>query len=129
MLHKIMKTTALSGALLFSISIAQAGSLENLERERAIAIETMLSPSLKAEERLDRAMISKRRLVDLERMVIRDKKLAQNNTPIVRTAFENYNLTFLVHASTEANKTLLDHWLEEIGVSTHSLGTARIGRR
>jgi hypothetical protein len=74
-------------------------------------------------------MISKRRLVDLERMVIRDKKLAQNNTPIVRTAFENYNLTFLVHASTEANKTLLDHWLEEIGVSTHSLGTARIGRR
>jgi hypothetical protein len=129
MLHKIIKTTALSGALLFSISIAQAGSLENLERERAIAIETMLSPSLKAEERLDRAMISKRRLVDLERMVIRDKKLAQNNTPIVRTAFENYNLTFLVHASTEANKTLLDHWLEEIGVSTHSLGTARIGRR
>jgi hypothetical protein len=129
MLHKIIKTIALSGALLFSISIAQAGSLENLERERAIAIETMLSPSLKAEERLDRAMISKRRLVDLERMVIRDKKLAQNNTPIVRTAFENYNLTFLVHASTEANKTLLDHWLEEIGVSTHSLGTARIGRR
>jgi hypothetical protein len=129
MLHKIIKTRALSGALLFSISIAQAGSLENLERERAIAIETMLSPSLKAEERLDRAMISKRRLVDLERMVIRDKKLAQNNTPIVRTAFENYNLTFLVHASTEANKTLLDHWLEEIGVSTHSLGTARIGRR
>ena len=129
MLHKIIKTIALSGAILFSISIAQAGSLENLERERAIAIETMLSPSLKAEERLDRAMISKRRLVDLERMVIRDKKLAQNNTPIVRTAFENYNLTFLVHASTEANKTLLDHWLEEIGVSTHSLGTARIGRR
>lgn len=129
MLRKIMLTTALSGALLFSVSDAQAGSLENLERERAIVIETMLSPSLKADERLDRVAISKRRLVDLERMVIRDKKLAQKNTPIVRTAFENYNLTFLVHSSTEANKTLLDHWLEQIGVSTHGLETARIGRR
>ena len=31
----------------------------------------------------------------------------------VRTAFENYDLSFLVHASIEKNRTLIDHWLEQ----------------
>jgi len=129
MTNKIIATAVLSAALVAGIAETRAGSLENLERERAIVVETMLSPSLRSNERDDKIEVSKRRLVDLERMVIRDKSLATKNTPVVRTAFENYDLTFLVHSSTEVQKTIMDHWLEQIGVSTQSLMTARMGRR
>ena len=107
----------------------QAGTLENLERERALALETLLSPDVSPAEREDRTALSRARLVDLERMVMRDESLKGKNTPAVRVAFESYDLTFLVHASVEKNRTLVDHWLEQIGVTTNSLMSARVGRR
>ena len=108
---------------------AQAGTLENLERERAIVLDAYLAQALKPAERQSKTQVSRTRLIDLERMVLRDKSLAGKNTPRVRKAFDNYDLTFLVHASTEANRSVLDHWLEQIGVSTHSLMNTRLGRR
>ena len=60
---------------------------------------------------------------------MRDGSLKGRNTPAVRTAFQNYDLTFLVHASIEKNRTLIDHWLEQVGVTTNSLMSARVGRR
>ena len=108
---------------------AQAGTLENLERERAIVLDAYLDQALKPVERQSKTQVSHTRLIDLERMVLRDKSLAGKNTPRVRKAFDNYDLTFLVHASTEANRSVLDHWLEQIGVSTHSLMNTRLGRR
>ncbi|MDG2033651.1 MAG: hypothetical protein P8J29_06925 [Rhodospirillales bacterium] len=117
----------------FTVTLAAngviAGPLENLERERAIAVETLLSTSINTQEKQDKVNVSKRRLVDLERMVIRDKSIASKNTPIVRAAFDNYDLTFLVHASTENQRSLMDHWLKQVGVSTNAVMTARIGRR
>ena len=114
---------------LSAIASAQAGTLENLERERAIFIDTLLDPDATPKERMETARISKRRLVDLERMVLRDKALAGRNTPTVRRAFENYDLTFLVNASTERNISAIDAWLAEIGITTQSLMSAKIGRR
>ena len=108
---------------------AQAGTLENLERERAIFIDSLLDPDASPTERQDKITISKRRLVDLERMVLRDKSLTGRNTPTVRRAFENYDLTFLVHASTEKNVSAIDAWLGEIGITTQSLMSAEMGRR
>ncbi|MEM7224228.1 MAG: hypothetical protein AAF495_14695 [Pseudomonadota bacterium] len=108
---------------------AQADTLENLERERALALETLLSPDVSPAEREDRTALSRARLVDLERMVMRDDNLKGKNTPAVRTAFESYDLTFLVHASVERNRSLVDHWLEQVGVTTNSLMSARMGRR
>ena len=90
-----------TAACLAATGAAQAGTLENLERERAIMVETILDPSLTAVERQRKIVLSQNRLVDLERMVIRDKSLAGKNTPVVKKAFENYDLTFLVHASVE----------------------------
>ena len=117
----------------FTVTLAAngviAGPLENLERERAIAVETLLSTSINTQEKQDKINVSKRRLVDLERMVIRDKSIASKNMPIVRAAFDNYDLTFLVHASTENQRSLMDHWLKQVGVSTNAVMTARIGRR
>ncbi len=106
-----------------------AGTLENLERERAIVLDAYLDQALDPTERESRTQISRNRLIDLERMVLRDKSLAGKNTPHVRKAFDNYDLTFLIHAATEDNRDVLDHWLEQIGISTDSLMNARVGRR
>ncbi len=108
---------------------ANAGTLENLERERAIVLDTYLDQALQLAERQSKTRVSRTRLIDLERMVLRDKSLSGKNTPRVRKAFDNYDLTFLVHASTESNRGVLDHWLEQIGISTHSLMNTRLGRR
>ncbi|WP_259780176.1 hypothetical protein [Aestuariispira ectoiniformans] len=108
---------------------AQAGSLENLERERADVIATMLDPGVNAQDRQQKLSRARHRLVDLERMVLRDNDLKGKNTPVVRIAFRNYDLTFLAHASVEKNLTLQDQWLDQIGVSTASLMDARVGRR
>ncbi len=112
-----------------AIGAVAAGTLENMERERAILLETILSGDLNPGERENRIQVARTRLVDLERMVLRDKKLIGHNTPAVRAAFNNYDLTFLVHASTEKNRSIADHWLGEIGVSTAALMNARKGRR
>ena len=112
-----------------AIGGAAAGTLENMERERAILLETILSGDMNAAERESRIQVAKTRLVDLERMVLRDKKLIGRNTPAVRAAFDNYDLTFLVHASTENSRSIADHWLGEVGVSTTALMNARMGRR
>ncbi len=125
-----LAATALSFALAFSLaSGASAGTLENLERERAIMLETLLSGDLGVAERQSRIEVSRARLVDLERMVLRDSDLVGKNTPLVRSAFDNYDLTFLVHASVEKRRALADHWLGEIGISTQTLSNARMGRR
>jgi hypothetical protein len=122
----LMVAWVLCGA---ALGPAQADTLENMERERAILLDALLSPGLTVAEREGRITISKTRLIDLERMVLRDKSLMGRNTPTVRAAFENYDLTFLVHATAEKNVALIDHWLHEVGVSTPALMNARIGRR
>ncbi len=129
----IRKTTLAAAAVLVGLAgaagTAQAGSLETLERERASLIETMLSPAIPAHERHGKAAQAKTRLADLERIVLRDKSLAEQNTPVVRKAFENYDLTFLVHASAEKDTALVDHWLEQVKITTSSLMHTRVGRR
>jgi len=111
------------------LSLAHAGSLENLERERAILIQTMLSGDVGVQERETKLEISGVRLVDLERMVLRDKSLSGKNTSMVQAAFQNYDLTFLVHASVEKSRSVTDHWLQSVGLSTQTLVNARMGRR
>jgi hypothetical protein len=125
----VLKTTIAAAVLVLTGSGAWAGALENMERERAIMLDTLLSGDIAAGERRSRGAVSSARLIDLERMVLRDKSLVGKNTPLVRAAFENYDLTFLVHAATEKNRSPLDHWMTEIGVSTQTILNARTGRR
>ncbi|MBL4721695.1 MAG: hypothetical protein JKY20_11265 [Alphaproteobacteria bacterium] len=128
-MKNMIKTTVFATAILALSSNAWAGALENMERERAIMLETLLSGDIVASEKRSRGAISSARLIDLERMVLRDKSLVGKNTPLVRAAFENYDLTFLVHAAAEKNRSPLDHWMTEIGVSTQTILNARTGRR
>ena len=116
-------------AAVLAAPTAQAGSLENLERERALLVEAFIEPDPMPAERQARIALSSRRLVDLERMVLRDDSLTGRNTPTVRRAFANYDLTFLVHAATEQDMAVVDIWLEQIGITSQSILSARRGRR
>ena len=116
-------------ALAVTAGAAQAGIIENLERERAIAIETLLSPEMAPAERHAKIAVSKGRLVDLERIVLRDTSLAGRATPAVKRAFDSYDLTFLVHAATENNLTVMDHWLDQLDLTAQSLTIAQRRRR
>lgn len=130
MKHSNRYLTAAVFVLAAGVSIStQARSLENMERERALLLNSMLTSELTPEKRQAKVEVSRNRLIDLERLVLRDKSLVGKSTPSVRAAYENYDLTFLVHASFEHSRTLLDHWLQQVGVSTESLMNARIGRR
>ncbi len=125
----LLATMAVAAAAISYAPTADAGTVENLERERAIAIETMLNPELKAHERHAKVELFKRRLVDLERMALRDERLKGRNTRNVRRLFENYELSFLIHASVEKNLNVFDAWLEQIGVSTQTVMSATTRRR
>ncbi|MBH67130.1 MAG: hypothetical protein CMM58_02135 [Rhodospirillaceae bacterium] len=118
---RIIQISIAGLGLLFSSIASQAGTLENLERERAFLIKAFLDPELTVADRLTKLEAAKPRLVDLERMVLRDDSLTGRNTPVVRKAFSNYDLTFLVHSSTESNKSLIDTWLEQLGITTNTV--------
>lgn len=128
MKHPLTATALAIAAVAVTPAGAAAGSIENLERERTILVENMLDPEMTAEERLAKMALSKRRLIDLERIVLRDKSLVGRDTPAVRRAFANYDLTFLVHASIENNRGLADHWLDQVGLSQQNVLNA-VGRR
>ena len=115
--------------LLGPIGMSLAGNLENLERERAIMLESFLALEPHATKGMDHKLITRQRLIDLERLVLRDNKLLKKNRSAVRVALSNYDLTFLMHASVEKNKDVFEHWLQEVGISTTSLKKARVGRR
>lgn len=116
-------------ALALTATVAKADTLDNLERERALLVEAMLDPALSLADRQTKMDNEQRRLVDLERMVLRDDALKGKNTPVVRRAFANYDLTFLVHAAMEKKVSLMDNWLTQVGVSTDTLMSARKGMR
>ncbi|ABK42708.1 hypothetical protein Mmc1_0181 [Magnetococcus marinus MC-1] len=124
-----IQQTLAAMALLLVSTTAQGGTLDNLERERAILIGTLLSPEITYAERETKVNHSTRRLVDLERMVWRDSNLAKEGGPSVKKALDNFDLTFLVHASIEKDRLVVDHWLEQLGLTSTTLSTARMGRR
>ena len=123
--------SVLTAIILVLVTVSQAfsGTLENLERERAITLGAILDASLSMEQRHNKITSVKSRLIDLERMVLRDKVLGGRNTPNVRRAFENYDLTFMAHASAEHKLTYTDNWLNQIGVSTESLMASQVRQR
>ena len=69
------------------------------------------------------------RLLDLERMTINDKNINKNPNHRTIKAFENFDLTFLVHSSLEKEKPISVTWLEKIGFTTENLMSTRVTRK
>lgn len=107
---------------------AKADSLQNLERERAIAISKILNADMSVAQRSEHMMASWRRLTDLEKIVINDKSLKSNSPAAALRAFNSYELTFLSHAAAEKNQKITQRWAETVGLSTSDLLVARAGR-
>ena len=107
---------------------AKAGSLENLERERALAVTALLDSTIDIEARWNKLNLSTARLADLEVIVINDKSLKSSYSPRVKHALSNYELTFLAHASAESDKTIAAHWFERVGISTDQLLASRLAK-
>jgi len=69
------------------------------------------------------------RLLDIERMTINSKDINKNPNYQTIKAFENFDLTFLVHTSLEKGKSLSITWLEEMGLTTVNLMNTRVTRK
>ena len=110
-------------------SFANANTIDNLERERAKALNLILDKSVSIGDRKSKLEKSKMRLLDLERMTINSKNINKNPSYQTIKAFEEFDLTFLVHSSLEKGKSLSLTWLEKIGLTTENLMSTRVSRK
>jgi len=127
-MKKAFFITLASLATLGMTASAQAGSIENMERERALVIGQILDPAMSSQMRWERMGYSKRRMADLERIALNDKTLQDSRKPSVLRAFREYELSFLVHAATESQRPITVHWLETMGLTTSDLMNARVSK-
>jgi hypothetical protein len=104
-------------------------SLENLERERAALLSTQFDSSLDLSQRQQKVQSIYRRLVDIERMVLRDDRVTSSSSQLAKNAFNQYELTFLVHSSAEKKLPPLSHWMSELNLTTNTILSAKAGHR
>ena len=111
---------------------AHAGKLQtlaNMERQRADLLATYLDSEQSIAHKQRQITGHQTRLIDLERMVLRDDRLSGNKDRLVRLTFSNYDLSFLLHASAEADRAPIEQWLSSIGLGTNDILEARPGIR
>ena len=126
---KIFLKSTILLTLIFSPYAANANTIDNLERERAKALNLILDKSVSIGDRKSKLEKSKMRLLDLERMTINSKNINKNPSYQTIKAFEKFDLTFLVHSSLEKGKSLSLTWLEKIGLTTENLMSTRVSRK
>ena len=126
---KILIKSTILLTLIFTPYVANANTIENLERERAKALNLILDKSVSIGDRKSKLEKSKMRLLDLERMTINSKNINKNPSYQTIKAFEEFDLTFLVHSSLEKGKSLSLTWLEKIGLTTENLMSTRVSRK
>ena len=127
-MSKFIKTLTLILSLTVC-SYANANSVETLERERAKILNLVLDKSISIGERKKRIEQTQMRLLDLERITINSKNINKNPSYQTIKAFENFDLTFLVHSSLENNKSLSVMWFEKLGLTTENLMNTRVSRK
>ena len=126
---KILLKSTILLTFIFSPYAANANTIDNLERERAKALNLILDKSVSIGDRKSKLEKSKMRLLDLERMTINSKNINKNPSYQTIKAFEKFDLTFLVHSSLEKGKSLSLTWLEKIGLTTENLMSTRVSRK
>lgn len=119
----------IASLLSLQVSANSLFSLENLERERAALLSAQLDSSLDLDERQQKAQNIYRRLVDIERMVLRDDRVTSSNSQLAQNAFDKYELTFLVHSSAEKSQPPLSHWMSELHLASDNILSAKAGHR
>lgn len=118
MRNKIMLTLMI---MISMFSVAEAKTIENLERVRAKTLETMFDKTITIKQRIENIQKFKMKLLEMEKIVLNDNTLSKNPSNYTIKAFENFNSTFLVHSSLEKDKPITVNWLEEIGFTSENL--------
>ena len=111
------------------ISNVEATTIKNLERTRANTLAVILDMNINPNQRIQKVEKARLKLLDMERITINDSKLSKNPSQYAVKAFENFDLTFLVHASLEKDKSLAVHWFEEVGFTTSNLKRTKAIRK
>jgi hypothetical protein len=94
-----------------------------------LSLQNLLRPDLTIEQRSLQLSKRQRQLTDMERMVMRDERLAQSGSAHVKRAFDDFDRTFLVHAGAENKRNAGEQWLATINMSNHAIMNARMGFR
>ena len=103
--------------------------LKNLERERAVLLNTLIQAELPTAERQIKAQALYRRLVSAEQMALRfDLKSGETNE-LEKQIFTQYDMSFLFHASAEKNINVIEHWLTELDLSNLNIEQGWAGER
>jgi len=108
---------------------AKASPVDALERERSKLLNHVLNTNISVKDRQQNLEKSKMKLLDLERITINNKNISKNPSYQTIKAFENFDLTFLVHASLEQEKSLPILWFEKVGLTTNNLMNTRVSRK
>lgn len=112
---------------LVSSSLA-ADSVSLLLHGRAEIVGNLIDPNLQPDARLEKLEILKRSQMNLEQIVVRDADLDPRDSRNKRL-FADFERNFLVHSSHEASRSLGEHWFHTIGLSSHAVRNATVGRR
>ena len=122
----IMFTLMLIASMMSNV---EAATIKNLERTRANTVAVILDMNINPNQRIQKVEKARLKLLDMERITINDSKLSKNPSQYAVNAFENFDLTFLVHASLEKDKSLVIHWFEEVGFTTSNLKRTKAIRK
>jgi hypothetical protein len=104
-------------------------TLENLERQRATLLNNLITKQVSSYQREQETKKLIKSLVDLERMVLRDDRIVASNSIMAKKAFQSYELTFLVHAGSESEKSPIAHWLHSLKITDESIDKSKVGAR
>jgi hypothetical protein len=104
-------------------------TLENLERQRATLLNNLITKQVSSYQREQETKKLIKSLVDLERMVLRDDRIVASNSIMAKKAFQSYELTFLVHAGSESEKSPIAHWLYSLKITDESIDKSKVGAR
>ena len=111
------------------INHAKANPVDALERERSKLLQHVLNKNISIGDRKKNIDKSKMKLLDLERITINNKNISKNPSYQTIKAFENFDLTFLIHASLEKEKSLSILWFETLGLTSDNLMNTRVSRK
>jgi hypothetical protein len=129
-MEKIMKKIILVAGLISitGAELSHADSTKTLERGRTELLTTLLTPELEPEQRLEKLAILKKDQMNIEQMVAREKYTGKNLSKRTQM-LTDYNKYFLVHAAYESNRTLSEHWFNQMGLSSNLVRRAKVGSR
>ena len=81
------------------------------------------------EKKLEKLSFKQRQLADMERMVLRDERLLNSDSKIIKRAFGNYDMTFLVHAGAEKEVSAMQQWMLSTNLSNAQIMDTTAGYR